>query len=259
MSGGPLSGKRIVVTRAAGRAGELSAVLRSAGADVIELAATRIERLDSSALKDAIDRLDEFQWIVFTSRTAVDVFWERLTETGRGASTMSAMKTAVIGPATAEALTERGIEVHVSPPRYVAEGMLDALRERADLRGARVLYPVAEGARDVVSSGLEEFGAIVEAVPIYRSIPAGRGAAAAVRSALERNEIDLVTFMAASAVKGFVGAAGAKLTRRAPAATIGPVTSAAVRDAGITIAVEARESTMGGLVEAILEWAHRSG
>jgi uroporphyrinogen III methyltransferase/synthase len=249
-----LVGRRIVVTRAAGRAGWLSTALRSAGAEVIEMAATRIERLDSTPLRGALDRLGEFGWVIFTSRTAVEVFWDALMEMGRSGRALGGVKIAVVGPATAEALGDRGISTHASPARFVAEGLLDVLRARNDVRGARVLYPVAEGARDVLPRGLAAIGATVEAIPIYRSVPDGAGGAA-VRSALERDEIDLVTFTAPSAVKGFVRAVSAKLAQRAPAATIGPVTSAAVREAGIEVAVEARESTITGLVRSIIDWA----
>jgi uroporphyrinogen-III synthase len=255
---GPLSSTRILVTRAATRAAELTAALRGAGADVVEMPATRIERLDSRSLERAIRRLGEYQWAIFTSRTAVEVFWEVLNRLVNDLGTITRLKVAAVGPATAGALIERGVKVEVSPAQFVAEGLLEELRRRVDIRGTRVLYATAEGARDVLPTGLRRMGAKVDRIPIYRSVTDGTGADD-VRSALGRGEIDLVTFTSASAVHGYVAAVGPDVARSAPAATIGPVTSGAAREMGISIAVEARESTIPGLVHAVIELVASKG
>jgi uroporphyrinogen III methyltransferase/synthase len=123
---------------------------------------------------------------------------------------------------------------------------------RDDVRGRRVLYVAAEGARDVLPRGLESLGARVDVVAAYRSVRDGRGAES-VREALDEGRVDLVTLTSASSVRGYVEAVGAQSARRAPAASIGPVTTEEARRAGLEIVAEARASTIDGLVEAVRE------
>ncbi|MBA3406167.1 MAG: uroporphyrinogen-III synthase, partial [Gemmatimonadaceae bacterium] len=117
--------------------------------------------------------------------------------------------------------------------------------------GARFLYVTAEGSRDVLPEGLLKVGAAVTVVHAYRSSPDGRGAAK-LRRALESGKVDLVSFASASAVRGYVDAVGEELSMRAPAASIGPITSEAVTEAGIELRTEAEESTIDGLAGAIV-------
>ena len=247
----PLFGRRVVVTRAAAQAGALSARLRELGADVLEMPATRIEPLDDAPLRAAVARLGEYAWLAFTSQNAVRLLWDALRAAGRDARALAGARVCAVGSATADALLARGIAVDVLPDRFVAEGVLAALAGRGDVRGARVLYATAEGARDVLPAGLRELGAAVDVVPVYRSVPYGAGAEP-LREALAEGSVDLVTFTSASTVQGYVQAVGAELARRAPAASIGPITSEAARAAGIDVGVEAAESSIPGLVAAIV-------
>ena len=141
------------------------------------------------------------------------------------------------------ALLDRGLAVDVSPDRFVAEALLDALRDRRDVRGVRVLYAAAEGARETLQDGLEELGAVVDHVVMYRSTVDGEGAAA-LRERLLNGDVDLVTFTSASSVNAFVDAVGADAAQRAPAVTIGPITTAAARARGLEVRSEAVHSTI---------------
>lgn len=246
----PLFGKRIVVTRARSQASTLSEQLAALGAEVIEMPATRIEELDSGPIQRAISRLSEYGWVVFTSQNAVRIFWDTLRAESLDARALAGIKVAAVGPATASALLERGLAVDVAPDRFVAEALLDALRGRRDVQGVRVLYAKAEGAREVLHDGLEELGALVDEVVLYRSVVDGTGAAE-LRQRLIDGDVDLVTFTSASSVNGFVAAAGEDVVRRVPAATIGPITSAAARERGLEVSIEATESTISGLVAAV--------
>ena len=199
-------------------------------------------------------QLAEYQWLVFTSQNAVALFWEALRATGRDARALAGVKVCAVGPATADALLDHGIAVDVLPRRFVAEGLLEALRGRGDLHAARVLYATAERARDVLPQGLAACGADVDVVHAYRSAPDAEGAAA-LRDALGRDGAHLVTFTSASSVHAYVAALGAELARRVPAASIGPVTSEAAHAAGIEVVAEAGESTLEGLVGAVVAWA----
>ncbi|HXU52173.1 MAG TPA: uroporphyrinogen-III C-methyltransferase [Casimicrobiaceae bacterium] len=248
----PLFGKRIVVTRASAQAQSLTARLSAAGADVLEMPATRIEPADAATVRHAIDRLHEFDWLVLTSQNAVRILWDGLRDAGRDARALAGLRVAAVGPATASALLERGIAVDVTPERFVAESLLAALAARSDVRGARVLYAAAEGARDVLPRGLEELGAAVERVGLYRSV-VDRDGAKAFRERLAESGADIVTFTSASGVKAFVEAAGADAASGLLVASIGPITTAAARDAGLDVAIEASRSTIDGLADAVIE------
>jgi uroporphyrinogen III methyltransferase / synthase len=247
----PLFGKRVVVTRATQQAPALSEKLRELGADVIEMPSTQIARLDLAPLRAAIDGIGDYDWLIFTSQNAVAIVWEQLLGRGRDARALAGLKIAAVGPATAGALLERGITVDVIPERFVAEGLLEIMGDRDDVAGKRVLYVTAEGARDVLPAGLREIGADLTIIEAYRSIPDSAGVETLAR-AIEAGKIDLATFTSASAVNGYVDAVGEELALRVPAASIGPRTSEALREAGIEVKAEARESTIDGLVSVVL-------
>jgi uroporphyrinogen III methyltransferase/synthase len=257
----PLFGRRVVVTRAKAQAGALTQRLSALGADVLEMPATRIEPLDAAPLRAAIDRLGEhdstrgragaYDWAVFTSQNAVRLFWGVLRDAGRDARALAGVEVVAVGSATADALLACGLAADVMPARFVAEGVLEALAARDDVRGARVLYATAEGARDVLPVGLAAVGAAVDVVPVYRSLPDGDGAEL-LRQALAQGSVDLVTFTSASTVHGFVQAVGSELATRAPAVSIGPITTAAARAVGIPVVAEAAESTISGLADAVV-------
>jgi uroporphyrinogen III methyltransferase / synthase len=250
----PLFGKTIVVTRARSQSATLSGRLAALGAEVVEMPATRIEAIESTAIAESIQRLSDYRWVIFTSRNAVSLFWRALRDAGRDARALSDIKVAAVGPATAEALLEIGIATDLSPERFVAEALLDALRDRGDVRGARILYATAEGAREVLPEGLAEIGASVDRVHLYRSVANSEGADELRRRVAAG--VDLVTFTSASSVSAFADAVGGEATR-VRGASIGPITTSAARAAGIDVVVEAGESTIPGLVSAIVDQVAR--
>jgi uroporphyrinogen III methyltransferase/synthase len=251
----PLFKWRILVTRAQSPRSTLAAELAAAGADVVEAPATRIEPLEPGRLRASISHLDAYDWIVFTSQNGVSLFWDELRLRGADARALAGLRVAAVGPATADALLERGIAVDVTPDRFVAEGVLEVLQARSDLGNAHVLYVAAEGARDVLPNGLTELGARVDVVPAYRSTPDRDGTAAMRQFVANGDRRSIAAFTSASAVRAFVDAVGEE-GRRIAAATIGPATSAAAREAGLEICVEASRATIPALVEAIV--AHGS-
>jgi uroporphyrinogen III methyltransferase/synthase len=185
--------------------------------------------------------------VLFTSQTAVDYFWNALRFSSLDARALAGLTVTAIGPATADALVSHGIAPDVMPARFVAEGVVEALRDRVS--GTRVLYPAAEGGRDVLPEGLRAAGAKVDVVHMYRS-ESIKGRAPEI--------IDLVTFTSVSTVTGYLEAVGAELACRAPAATIGPITTEAARAAGIAIAVESPTASIPAMVDAIIEhYEHR--
>jgi uroporphyrinogen III methyltransferase/synthase len=247
----PLFGKRLVVTRATQQAPALSQKLLDLGADVIEMPATQVARLDLAPLREEINRLSIYNWLIFTSQNAVAIFWEQLLGEGKDSRALAGLKVAAVGPATAGSLLEHGIRVDVIPDRFVTEGLLEVLRSREDVAGGKVLYVTAEGARDLLPRGLEEIGAEVKMIEAYRSILDGEGAERLAR-AIEGGRVDLVTFASGSAVRGYIDAVGEDLALRVPAVSIGSQTSEALREAGVEVKAEAKESTLDGLVAAVL-------
>lgn len=249
----PLAGKRIVVTRARAQASTLAMHLRELGADVLEMPTIRIEPLDVAPLLRALDVIASYQWVVFTSQNTVEVVWRALRERGGDARSFAGTRIAAIGPATAEALLSCGIASDLVPPTYVGEALADALREAADVRGARVLLARAESARDVVPDVLRASGAHVDAIAVYRTVADSHGAAG-VRSRLLAGEVDLVTVTSSSTVRYFVDAVGDDAARAAPLASIGPITTATARALGLTIAVDATEASVSALVDAVVRF-----
>jgi uroporphyrinogen-III synthase len=235
-----------VVTRASAQATGLRDALSELGADVLELPALRVEPLDPVPLVAALSTLHLYNWLVLTSQNAVTLFWNALRAAGKDARGLSGVRIACVGKATSDALLARGLAADVVPERFVAEAVLEKMAARYDVRGTRVLYVAAEGARDVLPRGLAALGVTVDVVSVYRTVSDGSGADA-LRAALDAGSVDAVTFASASAVAGFVESVGPELARRAPGVSIGPVTSEAVRAAGITLLAESDEASVAAL------------
>src|SRR2546426_11076532 len=255
----PLAGRRIAVTRAREQAGELVRELEALGAEVVAAPTIRIARLaDLATLRAALTRVPPYDWIVFTSQNAVHVVCDRLPEWELAPRDVARAAVAAIGPATAEALVRRGVIPDVVPDRFVAEAVVTALAAQGDVRGKTVLLPRAREARDALPDGLRARGAVVDAIPVYETIREtgdGSGLAAEILA----GAIDAVTFTSASTVRGFVELVGrpAAASGRFAAAVIGPVTAGTARELGITVAIEARDFTVPGLVRAIVRHFER--
>jgi uroporphyrinogen III methyltransferase/synthase len=252
-----LSGRRIVVTRAREQAGDLVRTLEALGADVVLAPAIRIEPLDAEALaplEAAVRDLGRYRWIVFTSQNTVRIVCDQMHAWGRAPGDLGSVPVAAIGPATAAALEAHGVTAQVVPPRFVAEAVVDALRARGGLEGARVLLPRAQEARDALPEGLRALGAEVDVMPVYRTVAApGRGGQ--LTDALRAGTIDAVTFTSSSTVRHFVElVGGAATTAPYTAAVIGPITAATARELGLPVRIEASEYTVPGLVSALVEY-----
>ncbi|MBL0939231.1 MAG: uroporphyrinogen-III synthase [Gemmatimonadaceae bacterium] len=246
-----LAGVRIAVTRAGERGGPLADALRRVGATVYDVPLTRIETLDLQPLHDAVARLTQYDWVLLTSVNAVEHLAQAVTARGAEAA-MATRRLAVVGPATARATDEQGWRAPtVQPDRMQAEGVLDVLAERSDIEGARILYPCAAGARDVLPDGLRALGATVDVIPAYRSAPDPEGQAR-LRQLTRDAQVDLVTAAAPSAVDALLDALPPEQASHIPVACIGPVTARAARIAGFPVKVESTAATVEGWVKAIV-------
>ena len=257
----PLLGRRIAVTRAREQAGELVRALETLGAEVVAAPTIRIEALnDLEPLRRALARLAEYHWVVFTSQNAVQVVFDRLEDWGLSPRDFAGRHIAAIGPATGDALSARSVRVDVLPDGYVAESLVEAVAAQDDLRGARVLVPRAETARDALPDGLRARGAVVDVIPVYRTLPA-LGDGAALAKDILAGRIDVVTFTASSTVRYFVESVGreAAASGRFRGAVIGPITAATAREYGIPVTIEAVEYTTDGLVDALVQYFGAAG
>jgi uroporphyrinogen-III synthase len=243
----PLAGWRVIVTRPRAQSPELARLLADAGASALEVPV--IEIADPSdggaALKAALSRVGDYDWVVFSSANAVARCWAHLA----GPNPLESVKLAAIGARTAAALTERGIEADLVPAAYFAESLV----EDFPLPGApagRVLLPLAAGARDTLANGLAEKGWRVEVVEAYRTVRAAAGEA----DIEGLGDADAVMFASSSAVTGYLELAGPAAVP-AVVACIGPVTAQTAERAGISVDVVATEHTAEGLLRALTTWA----
>ncbi len=256
-AGGPLTGRTIVVTRAADQAPRFVELLEAAGARVLQAPTIAIEPPSSWAPLDrALDGLAAFTWVIFTSVNGVAMVDRRLRQRGLAWTAFGRLHVAAIGPATAEALREHGVHPAVMPPDYRAEGLVERLRDRIGPQD-RVLLPRAAQTREVLTRELGRLGAAVIDVPAYttRRVEAS---AARLREALAAGTVDAVTFTSSSTARNFAELFTDTERRawlaRVTVASIGPVTAATAAEYGLATHVMPREYTIPALARAIAEY-----
>ncbi|MGE5636868.1 MAG: uroporphyrinogen-III synthase, partial [Nocardioidaceae bacterium] len=242
----PLHGLGGAVTRARAPARGLAARLRELGAEALETPAIRIEpRPLAGALADAVDRIGDYALVCLTSPNGAALLLDALAARDRDARALAGATVAAIGPGTAAALAERGIRADVVPERSVAEALVEALAAVA-VEGRPALVARAAEARDVLPEALRRRGARVDVVALYDTVPEPLGEE--TRAALAR--AGYLTFTSSSTVRFFLEAAGAP-PPGARTVSIGPVTSATLREHGVAVDVEAARHDIDGLVEAL--------
>ncbi len=243
----PLHGEVVAVTRARAQASGLAAHLRALGAEVVETPAIRIEpRPLDGVLLEALARVRDYALVCLTSPNGVRLLFAALAETGADARALAGTTVAAIGPGTAAELRRHGVRADVVPERFVAEALVEALAS-VPVEGRRVLVARAAEARDVLPEALRERGAEVDVVALYETLaePLGEDQRAALGRA------SYVTFTSSSTVRFLIGA-GATLPPAARVVSIGPVTSEAAREHGLTVDVEAERHDVEGLVAALV-------
>src|SRR5512147_9860 len=252
-----LNGKRIIVSRAKDQAGSLSSLLKEEGADVLEIPFIEIRPAQSyEALDKAIENLLAYDWLILTSVNGVKAFFSRLEKQGKSEADLLHLKIVAIGPATAKAIEKHGIPVDIMPDEYVAEAVVEELRNQ--VKGERVLLVRAKVARDVIPNALRELGARVHVMEAYETVVPESSRTAILEVLKSDKRPYAITFTSSSTVKNFVELIGAEnvnsdLLEGVKLASIGPVTSATLRDVGLRVDIEAKEYTIPGLVEAILK------
>lgn len=275
-----MAGPRVLVTRAAHQAGKLSDALRAAGLEPVEVPVLEIRPpLDCGPLDGALRRLDIYDWLIVTSVNTVRALQDRATALSSPLDQVPGLKVAAVGEATAAAARKAGLAVSAVPENYVAESLVEkllveggnasgrgfpfadsgedqngALAPDEGFSGQRILFARAEIAREVIPVALRAAGATVDVVDAYRNVMPS-SAPEMLRRAFDQG-IDAVTFTSSSSVNHLADAArAAGFAFPFPgvkAISIGPITSATLREEGWEPAAEAACSSISGLVEAIL-------
>jgi uroporphyrinogen III methyltransferase/synthase len=240
-----------VVTRAPEQAEELIRQLHQLGADVLLFPAVSfVDPADSEALDAALDSLPQFHWLLFTSQNAVRFFTKRRRARGGGATAGQPL-IAAVGPATAAAAERQGFRVEYVAGRFRGAALAEELGPR--LAGKKILLPRSDLASGDLPAALRAAGADVTDVVAYRTVaPDGHDRSTA--EAVSRGVVDVVTFLSPSALRHVAEEVGVEALRRVALAAIGPVTAAAIRDAGLAVEIEAREATAASLVTAIADY-----
>lgn len=249
-----LKDKRIIITRTRQQALELSELLASKGAEPIPFPTIEIQNPGSwEPLDRALNQFGQYSWLIFTSANGVKKFFERLKARALQFPSETNLRVAAIGPATARAIEERGINVECLPEEFVAEGLVEALRERI-LPGMKVLIPRARVAREILPEALRRMGAIVDVVEAYQTVfpTVGRDI---FFQLLEPKSPDLIVFTSSSTVLQLAEILAPALLPEVlgnmAVACIGPITAGVARKLGLNVAVTPSRFDVPSLVAAM--------
>ena len=254
--GAPLAGRSVIVTRTREQAAALAEPLEALGAEVLACPVIAIvDPEDWGAADAAIARIAAYDWLVLTSTNGVDRFLGRFEELGAPREALAGVPIAAVGSGTAGRLRAHGLEPLLVPADFRAEGLVDEFARLGAGPGWRVLIARALEAREILPDTLRELGCEVDVAPVYRTIAAEPDPAVLER--VRSGTVDAVTFTAGSTVRNFIalleraGIDPVQTLGRLVLASIGPVTTAALRKRGFEPDIEARESTMASLADAV--------
>ena len=251
----PLAGKRIVITRVREQAASLAEPLEGMGAEILYFPAISFRPPNNAAeLDNAIGELSRFDWLVLTSQNAVRFFCKRCRELGTSPAHLK-MQVAAVGPATAEAARAEGLAVNFVARRHSGAALAEEFGN--GVRGKRILLPRSDRAGEELPAKLRATGAeVVEVVAYCTMTPVS--ADAHLSDAIRKGAADVIVFASPSAVYHFAEQAGwnsmMDVTSETVLAAIGPTTAKALRELGVSVEIEAAESTAAGLAAAIEEY-----
>ncbi len=254
----PLFGQRVVVTRAAAQAGALSARLTEMGAEVLEVPTIRIvEPDDKEPLKDALLGLGSYQWLVFTSPNGVEHFFKYFFKGFDDLRDLGGCRIAAIGPATAAKLEAMHLKVDLMPDEYTAEAFARAFQDsdQFSVENENIALFRAQVANPELPRALESIGAIVDDVPVYKTVPETEDRGGVVAD-FNENGADWLTFASGSTVENFDARFGLVNTinqHGLSTASIGPETTKALKKLGVNPDVESNPHTIADLVEALCQ------
>ncbi len=253
----PLFGKRIVVTRPRQQVEELRAQLSGLGAEVIPFPTIEIRPPDSwKPLDQAIQRVHQYDWLIFTSVNGVHHFFSRYRTLERDIRDLKGVRLAAIGPATERALRDLDLIVEVLPGEFKAEGLVESLKGKVGT-GSRILIVRAKVARDVLPVELSKQGAQVDIAEAYQSVIPSISQDALEQIFTER-PVDMIVFTSSSTISNL-----AEILRPKPiaefldqtvVAAIGPITTRTAEEHGLHVLVQPKQYKISSLVNAILDY-----
>lgn len=251
----PLAGRRVVITRPREQAVEWRQKLEALGASVLELPLIRVSKeINPGTLTEVFQELGGYEWIIFTSTNGVKYFFEEFDRVHNDIRAFGLMRIAVVGEATAAAVRERHLRVEVQPKKANAEELARALIEREAMDSAKVLVVTGNRNREALVPMLEKARAIVDCLPVYKTEEADL-ARDPVAGDFRTRGADAILFASPSAAQSFFDQAGAlKLgakAKRPLAGSIGPSTTATMKQLGLPVDFEAPEATLDSLIGAL--------
>jgi uroporphyrinogen III methyltransferase/synthase len=254
----PLFGRRVLVTREHSEGFE---ALEELGAEVIEFSTIKIVPPENwSELDSAIDKIESYNWLIFTSANGVKFFFKRFFERDRDIRDLKGIKICSIGEKTASFIKSYGIKVDLVPEQFNAEGLVKSFASGLTdngLKGLRFLLPRAEEAREVFPEKVRELGGEIDVATAYRAVkPEVHGKR--LRRFLKEGKISIATFTSAATFNNFMSimeddALG--LLKGVAIAVIGPVTAKAVEKAGLKVSIMPEEATIDAMIKSIIEWS----
>ena len=248
----PLFGKNIVVTRCRAQSSALAEKISDMGGNPIEIPTIKIQKVeDNKELEVEINKIKNYTYIIFGSKNAVDIFFDKLNEMGYDARALSNSKICAIGGETAKSIKSRGVIADIVPKKYVAEGLYEELKDIIN-ENDKILIPRAKNARDFLISKLSE-KCYVKEVITYESVIDNNKKNLALE-VIEDERVDYITFASSSTVKNFItliGKENLKKLENKKIISIGPITSKTIEDFGLGVYKEAEVATIDSTIEAI--------
>ena len=252
-----LSGRRIVVTRPAGQSADWRIRLEAQGAEVVELPLIKVSKdVNLHTLAEVLQEFGAYEWIVFTSVNGVKYFFEEFLRVHVDIRTLGVVRIAAVGEATAAALGDLHLRVDLQPKKASGEELAEELIKRESVDSAKILVVTGNKNREVLVEKLHEARAIVDTLPVYKTEETDL-AADPVAGDFKTKGADAILFASPSAVQSFFDQAaalklGAK-ARKPLAGSIGPTTTAAMKQLGLPVDFEAAETNLDSLVQALLK------
>ena len=245
----PLFGRTIMVTRPLLQGSSLASSLAELGANVVVQPAIAItEPEDWQPVDTAIERLNEYDWLVFSSTNGVQFFFERLFNRGHDMRALGGIKLASVGPGTVDELASYHLQVDLQPDDFRSESLAAALAKNA--RGKRFLLPRASRGREVLPDDLRTAGGIVDQIVVYRSLDV-ECPDSDVATRLAKGDIHWITVTSSAIARSLVQMFGDDL-RQSRLASLSPITSNTLRELGFEPTIEANVHNMQGLIDALL-------
>jgi uroporphyrinogen III methyltransferase/synthase len=252
----PLFGKKVLVTRARNQSSVAVKLLEEQGAEAIEFPTIEIVPPESwDELDRAIDSLNTYDWIIFTSVNGVLFFFERLKKNRKDLRELKGIKIATIGEQTAKSVENLGLDVDIMPNDFRAEGIVQGFRG-IDMKAKRILIPRAKEAREMLPLELTRMGAEVQIVAAYETKKPRSKKTEAIREMLREGKIDIVTFASSSTVKNFLSIfkKDREILSKTLVACIGPITAEACRESGIKPGIVCEKYTIEELTREIASY-----